>query len=360
MRIGVDARELSGRTTGVGRYLAGLLREWSGMASAAHHDFVLYAPEALGTTLDSRRFRPRVVTGAPGTWWEQVQLPRVAANDHLDVFFSPAYTAPLRLDVPTVLTIHDLSFVAHPEWFRLREGIRRRWLTRKSAGRAQAIVTVSAFSRREILEHFGESDDRIFVIPQGIDPPKVTRRRPDSAPRVLYVGSLFNRRHVPELICAIETLSRSRPEISLDIVGDDRTFPREDLDRTIADPRLGGRVRWHRYATDDQLNELYDGARAFAFLSEYEGLGMTPLEALGAGIPPVLYDTPVARESCGGAALYVPVGDRAGIVRALEDALFNENTRAAILAAAPKVLAKYDWPRAAQETLAVIESAAKS
>src|SRR6202007_1913237 len=97
----------------------GLLREWSGTPSA--HDFVLYAPEPLATTLDSRRFRPRVVAGTPGTWWEQVQLPRVAANDHLDVFFAPAYTAPLRLDVPIVLTIHDLSFVAHPEWFRLRE-----------------------------------------------------------------------------------------------------------------------------------------------------------------------------------------------------------------------------------------------
>jgi alpha-1,3-rhamnosyl/mannosyltransferase len=118
-------------------------------------------------------------------------------------------------------------------------------------------------------------------------------------------------------------------------------------------------VRWHRYVTNDQLLELYSRARAFAFLSEYEGLGMTPLEALAAGVPPVVYDTAVARESYADAALYVPVGDRAGVVRTLERALYDEPTRAAILAAAPVTLAKYDWPRAAREALAVIESAAR-
>ena len=366
MRIGIDARELAGHATGVGRYLAGLLREWAGGPSAAPHEFVLYAPEALNLPLDARRFRQRIVAGAAGTWWEQVQLPRVVAADHLDVFFAPAYTAPLRLDVPVVLTIHDLSYVAHPEWFRLREGARRRWLTRQSAALARTIITVSAFSRREIIEHLGQPDDRIHVVPQGIDRPKVSATRLDATPRVLYVGSVFNRRHLPDLVRAVATLARTRPDVSLDIVGDNRTFPHEDLDRIIATlgtPATSGlqrRVRWLRYVADDQLLELYSRARAFAFLSEYEGLGMTPLEALAAGVPPVVYDTPVARESLADAALYVPVGDVAGVVGALERVLFDEQTREAILAAAPATLAKYEWPRAARETLAVIESAGRS
>ena len=73
----------------------------------------------------------------------------------------------------------------------------------------------------------------------------------------------------------------------------------------------------------------------------------------------MLHDTAVARESCGAAALYVPVGDGAAVVRALDRALFDDTTRAAILSAAPATLAKYDWPRAARETLAVIESAGR-
>jgi glycosyltransferase involved in cell wall biosynthesis len=155
-------------------------------------------------------------------------------------------------------------------------------------------------------------------------------------------------------------LARTRPDVSLDIVGDDRSYPPEDVGAIIATLGLGDRVRWHQYVTDDHLSDLYGRARAFAFLSEYEGLGMTPLEALGAGVPPVLYDTAVARETCAGAALYAPVGDGAAVVRALDLALFDDTTRTTILSAAPAALAKFDWPRAAHETLTVLESAASS
>jgi glycosyltransferase involved in cell wall biosynthesis len=357
MRIGIDARELAGHATGVGRFLGGLLREWS-RSPAAGHEFVLYAPGPIGLPLDARRFRTREVGGTAGTWWEQMRLPGAIAGDALDVFFAPAYTAPLRTQVPVVAIVHDLSYVAHPEWFGLREGIRRRWLTARTAANARSIITPSAFSRGEIIDRLGIPGDRVHAIAPGIDRLSVMPGQ-DSGPRVLYVGSLFNRRHVPDLIRAVGTLARTRPDASLDIVGDDRSFPHEDLGQIITSLRLGSRVRWHRYVTDEQLFELYGRARAFAFLSEYEGFGMTPLEALGAGVPPVLYDTAVARESCGAAALYAPVGDGPAVVRALDRALFDEPTRAAILAAAPATLARYDWPRAARETLAVIEEAAR-
>jgi hypothetical protein len=121
MRIGIDARELGGRATGVGRYLGGLLREWSADERSRAHEMVLYSAEPIALPLYARRFATRTIPGPGGTWWEQVQLPRAAASAHLDVWFAPAYTAPLRLAIPTVVAIHDLSFVAHPEWFRLRE-----------------------------------------------------------------------------------------------------------------------------------------------------------------------------------------------------------------------------------------------
>jgi alpha-1,3-rhamnosyl/mannosyltransferase len=355
MRIGIDARELCGRSTGAGRYLAGLLKEWGGDEGARRHEFVLYAPETLTIALDSRRFASRLVRGAAGTWWEQVRLPRAAGADHLDVFFSPAYSAPLRLAVPTVVAIHDLSFIAHPEWFRTREGARRRWLTRESARRAAHVVTISEFSRREIADRLGVPASRLHVIPPGIAVP-AARPAGTRDECVLFVGSIFNRRHVPDLVRAFGTLARLRPDASLDLVGDNRTYPHEDVTRTIAAEKLDGRIRWHRFATEDALNELYARARAFAFLSEYEGLGLTPLEALAAGVPPVLLDTPVARESCGDAALYVAQGDLAGTAAALEQALVDEATRSKVLTAAPAALAKYQWPRAARETLAVIES----
>src|SRR5207244_23534 len=126
------------RVTGVGRYLAGLLHEWAIDASTSVHQFVLYAPELITLRLDARRFPTRLVRGGSGTWWEQVRAPRAARLDHLDVWFAPAYSAPLALKVPIVVTIHDLSFDAHPEWFRRREGARRRRLPLQPPSRGRS------------------------------------------------------------------------------------------------------------------------------------------------------------------------------------------------------------------------------
>jgi glycosyltransferase involved in cell wall biosynthesis len=369
MRIGIDARELCGRSTGVGRYLGGLLSEWAIDPRARTYEFLLYAPGPVSLALDARRFPTRTVAGAGGSWWEQVQVPPAAAADRLDVWFAPAYTAPLRLAVPIVVAIHDLSFVAHPEWFRVREGARRRWLTDQSASRAVSVITISEFSKRELTDRLNVAAEKIRVIPPGLGAGGlgVEARGSVSSPgheplvpspyRVLFVGSIFNRRHVTDLIRAFAPIARAHPEASLDIVGDNRSFPREDLRQTITAEQLDAQVRWHEYVSDEQLAAMYAAARAFAFLSEYEGLGLTPLEALAAGVPPVLLETAVARESCGAAALYVPVNDLAATTHALESLLFDEGTRQRILSAAPAELAKYSWPKAGRETLAVLERA---
>jgi glycosyltransferase involved in cell wall biosynthesis len=368
MRIGVDARQLCGAQTGVGQYLSGLIREWArpslanaaGEPRAPSHEFFLYVPrpvESATVGLDARKFMTRIVPGSGGTWWEQMQLPRATKADHLDVFFAPQYSAPLAIKKPTVVAIHDVSFSAHPEWYRTREGARLRWLSRRSSANARAVVTISEFSRREIVEHLNVPDERVHVIPPGIPDRRTTSRGPRD-PRLLFVGSIFNRRHVIDLIRAFAEVARAHPEASLDLAGDNRSFPREDVAAAIAREQVGNQIRWHQYVSDDQLADLYERARAFAFLSEYEGLGLTPLESLAAGAPPVLLDTPVARESCGEAALYVQRDSISRISRALETLLFDEPVRARLLAAAPDVLDKYSWPRAGRETLALIEQSA--
>jgi glycosyltransferase involved in cell wall biosynthesis len=364
MRIGVDARELSGRATGAGRYLGGLLLEWARSTDAARHEFVLYAADSINLELDARRFATRLVAGSSGTWWEQVRLPRSAQRDHLDVWFAPAYTAPLLLGIPTVVAIHDVSFAAHPEWFRLREGVRRRWITQQSANRAHTIITISEFSKREIVAHLGAVADKIHVVPPGVGtrdwgPGSSSSQSPAASPyRVLYVGSIFNRRHVIDLIRAFAPIARAHPGATLDIVGDNRSHPREDLPRAIASEGLQTQVHWHQYVSNDQLQTLYAQAHVFVFLSEYEGLGLTPLEALAAGVPPVLLDTPVAHETCGDAAMYVPPHDVAAVTRAIETLLLDQTKRSTLLDAAPAVLAKYSWPRSARDTLAVLQHTA--
>jgi glycosyltransferase involved in cell wall biosynthesis len=319
---------------------------------------MLYTAAPLVTPIGGGRFVVRLIPGGGGTWWQQAQLPAAAAADSLDIFFAPAYTAPLRLQMPAVVAIHDLSYMAHPEWFGLREGIRRRWTTWASARRARAIITISEFSKREIVNRLEVPESSVHVIPIGVDAPVGDRPAEDGRPRILYVGSIFNRRRVIDLIRGTAALARRFPEVTLDIVGDNRTFPHEDIEHAIATSVLSHRARWHQYVPDDDLGALFGRARAFAFLSEYEGLGLPPLEALACGVPPVVLDTEVARESLRDAAVYVPVnGDVPAIARALEAALFDPAVRAQVLKAAPAALAKYSWPRAAAETLGVLEKA---
>jgi glycosyltransferase involved in cell wall biosynthesis len=357
MRIGIDARELSDKPTGVGRYLGGLLREWTASTATHVHEFVLYSHRPV--SWPAGRCEVRQVPGSGGTLWEQRALPQAIDADGVEVLFSPAYSTPLFTRVPRVVALHDISFAARPEWFTWREGLRRRVLARRAAAAAKTVVTISEFSKSEILARFGTPASRVRVIPPGIDAPPASTEVGDSSvgAHVLYVGSIFNRRHIPELIAAFTRVASRHRDAELHMVGDNRSYPHEDVRGLIARSPAASRMHWHQYVPDGELQQLYRGARAFVFLSEYEGLGLTPLEALAAGIPSLLLDTPVARESCGSAALYVPLGNIDVIASELERLLYDEATRRSLLTAAPATLARYDWPRAARETLRVLEEA---
>jgi glycosyltransferase involved in cell wall biosynthesis len=142
------------------------------------------------------------------------------------------------------------------------------------------------------------------------------------------------------------------------IAGADRTWPAQDLAAVAAAHGLGSRVELRQYVSDDELTELYARAAVFAFLSEYEGFGLTPLEALASNVPIVVLDTPVAREVYGAAARYVQGSDLDGIATALRSILLSPSSAADEMAQAPAVLARYSWDRAAADTLTALEDIA--
>ena len=343
MRIAIDARELHGKRTGVGRYLSELLAAWRAMPVASAHEFALLAPEG----------------GTAGTLWEQGTLPGLVRRAAANVLFAPGYTGPLRPPVPMVVAIHDVSFAAHPEWFSWNEGLRRRVLSRWSARRAARVLTISEFSKQEIVRHLGIDASRIAVTYPGVTAMTNAARASDSKPVVLYVGSVFNRRHVPELIDGFARVSRRHPAARLEIVGDNRTTPRLDLEGTARRSGAGDRIRLRSYVSDHELRDLYRDARAFVFLSEYEGFGLTPLEALSAAIPIVVLDTPVAREIYGPAAIYVARSDPDRVADALERALFDPVERSRLLTASRDVLARYSWEECARRTLQILLACAR-
>jgi alpha-1,3-rhamnosyl/mannosyltransferase len=175
----------------------------------------------------------------------------------------------------------------------------------------------------------------------------------------LFVGSIFNRRRIPDLVRAFARIAAHDPDVRLDIVGEDRTWPAQHISALIENLGLGPRARLYSWVDDQALRDLYQRASVFAFLSEYEGFGLTPLEALANGVPIVVLDTPVAREIYGESAAYVAPGDLDATVAALATLIVGGPARQQQLAAAASTLARYSWRDTAAQTLAVLTSAGR-
>jgi glycosyltransferase involved in cell wall biosynthesis len=355
VHIAIDGRELFGKTTGVGRYLLEVLKEWA----AVPHRYSVIVPEEPPVSLRQLgdKFEWVIESGAgAGTRWEQTRLPRALRAIRPNVFFAPANTAPLRLPYPFVVVVHDVSYFAHPEWFGWREGFRRRWLTRSAARRASKIVTVSEFSRQEIARYTRTPLDKIEVASPGA-PAEDDRSAAGREPVVLYVGSLFNRRRIEDLMRGFSLAAKHVPRASLVLAGDNRTSPRiepNELARTLG---IADRFTWHSYVDDAEVSRLYSTARVFAFLSDYEGFGIPPLEAISHGVPVVLLDTAVSREVYGAGALLVsPAPTEIG--SALQRLLTDPAVHASVLEAGRTRLRHYSWSRTARVLLTALETAA--
>jgi glycosyltransferase involved in cell wall biosynthesis len=296
-----------------------------------------------------------VPADSTGTIYEQFTLPGIVRALCGDVFFAPAYTAPLRLHCPFVVVIHDLSYFAHPEWFPWREGLRRRLLTRESARRAAKIVTVSEFSAGEIARHLGVPRSRIDVVPHGA-PPVVSETAGRREPLVLYTGTLLARRRIEETIAAFALIAGRVPGAQLVIVGEDRSTPPIDPVAIARRAGIANRVDWRRYVPEQELNELYNRARAFVFVSDYEGFAMTPMEAIAHGVPAVLEDTEVAREIyADGAALVAPTPE--AIAAALLPLLADEAAHHRAVSRGLARLDRYSWRNSAAAVLRTLEDA---
>jgi glycosyltransferase involved in cell wall biosynthesis len=153
-------------------------------------------------------------------------------------------------------------------------------------------------------------------------------------------------------------LARRRPEVHLTIVGDPRGVPPIDVAGHVRAAGLDRQVTVRGYVSDDELAALYGEAAAFAFLSSYEGFGLTPLDAIAAGIPTVVLDTPVAREVYGDAAHRVATPEPQSIEAALEQVLFDPAERARLAEAWRGMAGRHTWAASGRDTLAALTSVA--
>jgi glycosyltransferase involved in cell wall biosynthesis len=367
MNVGIDARELQGAPTGVGRYLRNLVRAWTRSGDRLHLYF--NGPAPADPVLEDAAVvaRPLGSGRARGVWWQERLLPAAARADGLDVFFSPAYVCPLRLPTPRVTTVHDLSFFALPRDFTLRDGFRRRLLVAASVRVSRSVLAVSDFTRREIVARFPEAEAKTVAIPLGADhdlPPapsheEARARLGVNGPLLLVVGAIFNRRCLPDLLRAAASLRRRWPDLEVDIVGEDRTHPPLDIVGLLRGLGLEAHVRLSGFVGERALALRYAAADVAVVLSEYEGFGLPVLEAMVRGLPVVTSTAPALGELFGEAALLVDPHDVPAIAAAVDRVLSESDLRMRLAERGRALASRYSWAETARRTRDVLGEAAR-
>jgi glycosyltransferase involved in cell wall biosynthesis len=282
-----------------------------------------------------------------GHGWEQTVLPLRARRCAL--LYSPANLAP-GISRRNVIVIHDVAALRQPDAYsRPYVEYQRRRLP-SLARRARRVITVSEFSRAELVEVLGVAPEQVTVIPEGVDerfspdadPAPAALRYGLARPYVLAVGTASARKNLGVL----DRAARALADRGIDVVvaGSDRSYLRNPEVPLL---RLG-------YVSEEDLPGLYAGARALAMPSVYEGFGLPCLEAMACGVPIVAAKRGALPETCGGCALLVDPSDPDELADALVAVACEDGVRGRLIAAGRRRAAAFPWTKTAATTDALI------
>jgi len=350
MRIAIDGHSFDAKAGGVRRYV----RELTAALRVASPSVGLVA--IGGTDVPSGIDRRPAATLLPtNLGWCATGLPLAAARERFDVFHAPAYTAPLWDARPLVVTIHDVSYARRPEWSPHPAGIglTRQWFYRRSARRADRILTVSEFSKQEIIAAYDLPADRIDVVPHGVGRNFVPDPRQPREPIVLHVGDIHVRRNLAGVLDVVTDLGNTVPELEdlqLVLIGRDLGGLDSLRERAAARGQPGRLV--HAGTPDDAaLVSWYQRASVFAYPSRYEGFGLPVLEAMACGTPVVASTAASIPEVAGDAAMLLAPDDAPGWHDAIRRVLLDTNLAQELSGRGLARAQTFTWARAAALTL---------
>jgi glycosyltransferase involved in cell wall biosynthesis len=336
-----DADVLGRQRTGDESYVAALLGELAQLDHGLRLAAVTRRPDLVQAgiepiLLDARSQIVRMSLGLPRLL--RRLGPRLAHFQHV---------LPLQCPCPAVVTVHDLSFEQHPELMGPRDRFVFRTMVPRSVRRAARVVAVSEWTKRDLVSHYGLPEDKVVVIPNGVDPvfsPAGESR--DDDPYALFVGTLQPRK---DPLAALEALSLVDDKLRLVLVGPDKGLGGEAR-RLASKLGLNGRVEFAGHVEKLQLAELYRSAACLVFPSRYEGFGLPVVEAMASGTPVVAASSGSIPEVAGDAAVLVEPGDPVALAGGIERALAD---RERLVKAGLERARRYSWAESARGTLAL-------
>ena len=362
MKIALDGFELGREAKGVGRVIYNLMNELPDLLPDCQ--FLVFTKERIGRSVHLR-IEERLLPPRGGYLrWQNGPFRKALKKANPDVLVASNYVLPLSCPWKSILIEHDISVLSHPEWYPRRYALTRRFLVRRSLEKAGLVVVPSHFVRDEIQAFFGIKSDKIKPIGWGIE--DAFRRAPEEEVKrwrgrhglagkkvIGFLGSIFGRRHISELIRAVGRLRSEMPDAVLHLVGQD--FGVLSGENAIA-AGLPDWVLWDSSLPEEELSLFYSSVDAFAYLSEYEGFGFPPLEALACGTPSVLLKGSALSEVFSGLAFMVDAPEPGLIAAALKTILIDETKRFSLLNEFGSRREQFSWRKTAGEMAALIRS----
>jgi glycosyltransferase involved in cell wall biosynthesis len=362
MRFAVDAHAIGRHLTGNEVYVRNLLNAFA--AQDADCEFVAYVSEEEAANFVPANIRTRRVAANPflRLGFDLGMRIREDRPDLLHV----QYTAPLGCGVPVVVSVHDVSFLEHPEYFKRRQALQLQWTVRRTVRRAARVITVSEFSRAAILKAYSDLDaDNVVVVANAAASEfrpvsrqaalaKVREKLATNAPFLLSVGDLQPRKNQIGLIHAFARLAKAYPQLKhhLVLAGKETWF----ADRVHEAARNSGaaeRIHFLGFVSDGDLLQLYNACEVFVFPSFYEGFGLPVLEAMACGRAVACSNASALPEVADGAAILFDPYAADEMVRALADLLLDPELRARMERLGPQRAAHFSWHNSARKTLQV-------
>lgn len=362
LHIGIDARLAYRR--GVGTYAANLILALSKVDRKNRYT-LFNAPDSLKSRVRNPHFNWAKVPCPNAAYYEQVLLPGAARQAGVDFLHYTDNSATAIDPIPFVVTLHDtmhkrpLSAVRPKPSFRHRlvYGYKK-WAIARSVPRARAVLTVSEFSKSEILKAMRLKPERVFVIHEGVDREffKKLPHKPSKLFKILVHGAADERKNLSTIIKAAKILADRRKKFQVVVVGMDA----EELAYTsyvveVTQLDLGYKVEWAGNVPGEMLPQVYAEADLFLYPSRLEGFGLPVLEAFACGVPVVASNTTSLPEVAGDAALLVDPKSPEAIAKAVAQMMEKPALRRRFIQKGLRRAKQFSWEKTARKTLAVYE-----
>lgn len=370
LRVGIDAHSIGSGQSGNETYYRSLLRGLDRLPDRRGNEYVVYGTnEPALHKLKLRRERFRLSRVRPGNPYARIPfaMPLKVHRDGLDVFHAQ-FLVPPFLECRTVATIPDIAFEHHPEFFSAYHVAWSKKLVRWSARRADHVITVSQYSKSDLVNSYGIDPGRVTVTYEAAEADYYPRNRDRAReyiahrhriekPFVLYVGRLQARKNLVRLVDAYSQLRRDGVEHQLVLVGR-RDWQSDLISTRIAELGLVRDVLLTGYVPEEDLPWFYNAADVFAYPSFFEGFGLPVMEAMACGTPVVTSRGSSLEEVAGPAALIIDPSNVRSIKVALERLLSDPALRERLGQAGLRRSQEFDEVDSALKTVEVYERVA--